>query len=280
MKYFVILTCLCLTSCTLNVPPKSSGIPKDAFLKHSEVLQQTQVRVANLTRRVDVLEKSNSDLQSKVNSFRQQMGSVQQETQVRPIQYTIPSAQPPQTWTSNQKKMITNLVKKFENSDEKKTPNNELIGNKFPFLRFVNSNGEVIDLSEFTPNKKLVLVVLRGFAGSVCLVCSSQTIALSKHIKKFHEKNAEVILVYPGEIDTIPHFIASVQNVEEGFDLPFPVVLDADLNLVNEFKINGSLAKPSTLIIDEDGIVRYAYVGKHPGDRPAIPSLLKVIDEF
>lgn len=278
MKYMFSTVCflLCI-SCTVNVA--KPAVTKEDFNKSIEALRQTQVKVANLTKRVDELEKSNANLVSKVNSL-QTLGSTNNKSRavpVQPIAYSIPQVP---HWTVKERTMIQNLIARFENNNDKKMANHELVGNKFPFLRFVNSNGEVIDLRQHVANKKLVVVVLRGFAGSVCLVCSSQTLALSKQIKKFHDRNTEVILVYPGEIETIPQFISSVHDIESTLPLPFPIVLDADLSLVNEFKINGSLAKPSTMIIDENGIVRYAYVGKHPGDRPTIPNLLKVIDDI
>ena len=75
-------------------------------------------------------------------------------------------------------------------------------------------------------------------------------------------------------------FIEAVQNLREGFTPPFPIVLDVDLAAVRAFRIDGSLAKPTSLIVDESGVVRYAYVGKQPADRPSAEDLLSALDRM
>lgn len=285
IKYIIVLCALCI-SCTVNVTKQE--VTKKDFLKQVEVIRQTQIKLENLSKKVAEIEKENALLTDKVNQMETKMSTtskIDMQPKIQPIIHRNESIQQDtslglQNWTTEEKQQAEAIIVNFEEATENKMPNHELIGNKFPFLRFIGSNGEIVDLSEFKGKKKLVLVILRGFAGSVCLVCSSQTIALSKNIEQFHDKDTEVVLVYPGPIETVPNFINSVRNLEENVTLPFPVVLDVDLNLVNTFKINGSLAKPSTLILDKDGIVRYAYVGKNPSDRPTIPDLLNAIDEF
>ena len=42
----------------------------------------------------------------------------------------------------------------------------------------------------------------------------------------------------------------------------------------------GREAYPTTLLIDEDGIVRYAYTGKNAADRPAAQDLIKLIEKL
>ena len=98
--------------------------------------------------------------------------------------------------------------------------------------------------------------------------------------REFRTRGAEVVLVYPGAAETLPAFLDSVRGLREGFVPPFPVVLDVDLAAVKTFRIEGSLAKPTSMILDADGIVRYAYVGKQPADRPSAKELLAAVDRI
>ena len=59
---------------------------------------------------------------------------------------------------------------------------------------------------------------------------------------------------------------------------PYRVFYDPDLSLVTQLGIQGDLASPTTIIVDEQGIVRYAYVGEHRADRPATKDLIKQIE--
>jgi hypothetical protein len=47
---------------------------------------------------------------------------------------------------------------------------------------------------------------------------------------------------------------------------------------IRMFDIAGSLAKPTSIVLDEQGLVRYVYIGQQPADRPSVKDLLAVID--
>ena len=70
MRYIFFTVCflLCI-SCTVNVA--KPAVTKEDFNKTIEALRQTQIKVNDLNKRVDELEKSNADLVSKVNSLSQ-----------------------------------------------------------------------------------------------------------------------------------------------------------------------------------------------------------------
>lgn len=186
------------------------------------------------------------------------------------------------TWSADEKELSKKLVTRYarEGSKEGGEQRGDVVGKKLETTQFFLSNGEVVDLRSFEGKKRVVLVILRGFAGSVCLHCSTQTLALADNADKFKARNAEVILVYPGEAESVPAFLDAVKNLRDGFAPPFPIALDVDLTFVKTFLIEGSLAKPTSLVIDEKGIVRYAYVGKQPQDRPSAEDLLGVLDKL
>ena len=59
-----------------------------------------------------------------------------------------------------------------------------------------------------------------------------------------------------------------------------PVALDVSLNLVRAIGIEDNLARPTSLVIDKEGIVRFAYVGKTIADRPSADDLLREVQRI
>lgn len=63
--------------------------------------------------------------------------------------------------------------------------------------------------------------------------------------------------------------------------LPFAVLSDPDLTVIDRYglrhedKAEGkTIARPTTLVLDRGGVVRYAHIGQHPRDRPTLSALL------
>ncbi len=154
-----------------------------------------------------------------------------------------------------------------------------------PVTRFINHTGELIDLKDYKDKKNVLLVVLRGFAGSVCFFCSTQTFNLMNSVERFERRDTQIIAVYPGKAENIPLFIAEVNQLQKSgaqtnFQLPFPVVLDVDLAFVKQFMIEGALAKPTSILLDKNGEIRFVYIGKKISDRPKVEKLLREIDKI
>lgn len=149
---------------------------------------------------------------------------------------------------------------------------------------FTDINGNEASLKHYLGKKNVVLVVTRGYAGSVCLYCSTQTSRLLTNYLQFAKRGAEVVVVFPVETpdDTRRHrdFIVSVKNqldtpVEK---IPFPIVLDVELKAVDQLGIRKDLSKPATYILDKQGQTRFAYVGESLADRPSVKALLDQLD--
>ena len=156
-------------------------------------------------------------------------------------------------------------------------------------LTFTTTDGVAQRVRELAGQKNIVLVVTRGFAGQVCVYCSTQTSMYVNNYARIAERDAEVIVVYPlEEMDgqgTLERFIKSVRAKLEderhkSEPIPFPLVLDPALKGVNELGIRADLAKPSTYILDKQGRVRFAYVGQKDSDRPSISAVLRQLDKL
>jgi len=86
------------------------------------------------------------------------------------------------------------------------------------------------------------------------------------------------LVIYPGERENEKSFRRLYEEEFGEGPPPYRVFYDPDLELVTKLGIEGDLASPTTLIIDEKGTVQYAYVGEHRADRPATNALIKLIE--
>ena len=145
-------------------------------------------------------------------------------------------------------------------------------------LKFKDKNGKVIAISDYMGKKNVVLVFTKGFSGSICPYCKTQTSRLISNYKRFTEADTEVIVVFPGDKAHYDDFVTAALKTEkaEVDSVPFPIVLDEDFSATNFFDIRGSLTSPSTFILDKQGKVQLAYVAKknNTTDRPSISAML------
>jgi peroxiredoxin len=147
-------------------------------------------------------------------------------------------------------------------------------------LAFVDAAGQPVTLADFRGKKPVVLVVMRGFTGMVCLYCSAQTARLITNHREFVKRGAEVLVVYPGPREHVPTFLARAKEEAAQTAVPFRVLLDPDFVAVDNLGIRGQLAKPSTYVLDKAGRVRFAYVGASLSDRPSLKAMLAQVDQL
>jgi peroxiredoxin len=153
-------------------------------------------------------------------------------------------------------------------------------------LKFVDTDGNAVDLASFRDRAAVVLVVVKGLprypGGKFCPGCLAQVNSLAANNAEFKKRGAEVLVVFPGPKDTLPQFLADskVAAAGEGPKVPFPLLLDTDLNAVRALGITGDLAKPSTYILDKKGNVVFAFVGETTTDRPSVQAVLGQLDKL
>lgn len=146
--------------------------------------------------------------------------------------------------------------------------------------KFVDPQGKERLLSSWR-GKPLVLVFTRGFAGYVCPWCTSYTAQIAQRYADIKAQGAEVLLVYPAQSDddeTKGRFVKAVEDelaAEGAGAIPFPVFLDPGLAAVKRFNLTGELSKPSTFVLDKNGVVTYGYVGSSPDERPSVERIVK-----
>lgn len=150
----------------------------------------------------------------------------------------------------------------------------KLLNQMLPQTRFLSSTGSIIDLTRL--KKPVILCVMRGFSGQVCIYCATQTAAIANNYKKFTDAGAEVVIVYPGPTESVPAFVQAVQSLRKD-PPPMPIGLDVSLLLVRGLGVEENLAKPTSLIVDTNGKIAYAYIGASMSDRPSVEDLLQAL---
>lgn len=147
-------------------------------------------------------------------------------------------------------------------------------------LMFIDTKGNRVALEDYLGERHVILVFTEGFAGMLCPFCKTQTSRLVANYDRFAELDTEILVVYPGERDHLDEFLEAARTTgQQQVDrVPFPIVLDQEMEAVEFFDIKSSLAHPSTYVIDKLGNVQLAYVGADmSADRPSVNALLDTI---
>ncbi len=155
-----------------------------------------------------------------------------------------------------------------------------MVGKPLPIEQYRCADGRTIQVADFK-GKRVLFVVLRGYGSGVCVYCDAQTRALSSPdvVKAMAALGCEVLLVYPGPENGWEAFLEKYQ--QSGSEKPpYPCLFDPELRLVRQLNLEGNQAIPSSLILDENGVVRFAYVGKDIEDRPSAKRLVTEIKKL
>lgn len=166
----------------------------------------------------------------------------------------------------------------------KDVPSNRDVGAPLPGedAELTAPDGRAVHVKDYR-GRPVLLVFTRGFMGYICQYCLTYTAQLASKKGELDAMGVTTLVVYPTKEQDeakIKEFTDAVNLAleEEGLEaLPFPVFLDRGLAAVSRFNLTGDLSKPSTFVLDRQGVVRYAYVGEAPDDRPAID---RVLDEL
>lgn len=147
-------------------------------------------------------------------------------------------------------------------------------------LNALGGGGGKVKLSSETRKGPVVLIVLRGFPGYQCPICTAQVGHLISDAPQFAAAKARVILVYPGPADSLKK---RVEEFVSGKALPknFTLLLDPDFTFTNQYGLRwgapNETAYPSTFVLDSARKVTFAKVSHSHGDRANNTDILKAI---
>jgi peroxiredoxin len=143
--------------------------------------------------------------------------------------------------------------------------------------------GGTVKLSKMTGEGPVVLVILRGYPGYQCPVCSAQVGELLSRADDFRKAKAQVVLVYPGPSQNL-HARAKEFIRDKTIPDHFILVVDPDLAFVRSYNLRWDAqretAYPSTFVIDRGGKVRFATVSRSHGGRAKAADVLKALQDL
>lgn len=129
-----------------------------------------------------------------------------------------------------------------------------------------------------------VIIFLRG---NWCPFCSSQVEGLTRHYRRINELGARLILVVPEPQQT-------TRRVGKFFDVDFTFWVDPGLRAAHELGLvdaggvpeeyrddfGADTLRPVSVVIDSEGIIRYAYRSKDVRERPDPAEFVKVLERL
>jgi thioredoxin-dependent peroxiredoxin len=155
-------------------------------------------------------------------------------------------------------------------------------GETAPNFTLSTLNDKPIELKQLTAKKPVLLVVLRGWPGYQCPLCTRQVNDFVSHASEFDAAGAQVLMVYPGPAaDLKAHAQDFLQN--KNWPNNFLFVVDPDYNFTKSYGLRwdarNETAYPSTFILDKENKVRFAHISKQHGDRLGSAAALKALGE-
>ena len=153
------------------------------------------------------------------------------------------------------------------------------VGDAAPDFTLNSLDGKVVTLSQETAKRMVVLVVLRGWPGYQCPICSRQVHDFVKQANEFAGE-AQVLMVYPGPADDLKVHAQEFLN-DKNWPEQYLFVIDPDYTFTQSYGLRwnakGETAYPATFIIDSKGKVQYAKISKGHGDRSSAAEVVKEV---
>jgi peroxiredoxin len=156
-------------------------------------------------------------------------------------------------------------------------------GDRAPDFELKTVAGEVVRLSDELKERPVVLVVLRGWPGYQCPICTKQVADLRAHAGELEKAGVTLILVYPGPATKLKDHAAEFIG---GKGLPgnWRFVIDPEYVFTHAWGLRwlkkGETAHPSTFVIDREQVVRFAHVSTSHGDRVDAGTILGVVEKM
>ena len=157
-----------------------------------------------------------------------------------------------------------------------------VVGDTAPEFVLTGLDGKAVKLPDLLKDGSVSLVVLRGFPGYQCPLCTKQVGELLDSAEEFSKLKTTVVLIYPGSAKGLntqaKEFIGSRE-----FPANFRFLLDPDYKLTNAYGLRwdapNETAYPSSFVIGRDGKIAFAKVSKSHGGRVSAKDLLRAVAE-
>jgi peroxiredoxin Q/BCP len=154
------------------------------------------------------------------------------------------------------------------------------VGDKAPDFEWNALDQGKVKLSTLLKKGPVVLVLLRGYPGYQCPICTMQVGSLIGQAGKFDEAKSQVVLVYPGPAEGLKEH---ANEFVQGKNIPknFRLVLDPNFDFTKKYDLrweaSNETSYPSTFVIDQQGKIVFAKVSHSHGGRAMPDEILKAL---
>jgi len=143
--------------------------------------------------------------------------------------------------------------------------------------------GDDVKLSKLSAQGPVVVVVLRGFPGYQCPLCTRQVAEILKSADAFEKSKAHVVLIYPGPpeklTDRAKEFIGKTKLPDH-----FKFVTDPGYSFTNDWSLRWDAkretAYPSVFVVDQKRKVHFAHISKSHGNRAKTKDVLAALKKL
>ncbi len=156
-------------------------------------------------------------------------------------------------------------------------------GLKAPDFLVKPLDGKTTSLAKLNSKGPVVMLMLRGWPGYQCPLCSRQVGSFISAADEFAKRGAQLLLIYPGpgaKLDQ--HAKDFLKRVRGDWPDNFTFATDPDYEITNRYGIRWrarrETAYPATYVIDKQGIVRFAKVSRTHGGRSNTREVLAALD--
>ena len=165
-------------------------------------------------------------------------------------------------------------------TDQAKPATPPEVGDTAPDFELQEIGGEKVSLAALSAKGPVVLLMLRGFPGYQCPLCTAQVGSLINKAKQFSDAGASVLLVYPGPAQGLKEH---ADEFARGKNAPanFHLALDPDFGFTNSYGLRwdakGETSFPSTFVLDTERVVLFAKVSHSHGGRATADEILAAL---
>jgi peroxiredoxin len=180
------------------------------------------------------------------------------------------------------KSVIASLVGSGQRQDDESSLPPR-VGKKARDFTLKTLDGKPVQLSKLTAHGPVVILVLRGWPGYQCPICTRQMGDFLAKAKEFEAEEASVVLVYPGPAENLGDHAKEFLG-DKALPSPFLFVTDPDYAFTAHHKLRWDepreTAYPSTFVLDRKGKVQFAKVSKTHAGRTSAKEVLAVVSSL
>jgi len=155
------------------------------------------------------------------------------------------------------------------------------VGDTAPDFTLKTLDAKPVELKQLTAESPVVLVVLRGWPGYQCPLCTRQVHDFVPHASEIASAGGKLLVVYPGPAQNLQAHAQEFLR-DKNWPKDFPFVIDPDYTFTTAYGLrwdaNGETAYPSTFVIDKKQKIRFAHISKQHGDRVSAATVVKELN--